>query len=98
MGKGTSRKIFTYMQAGLPIVAPNFWEIAKVVEEESCGILVDTTDSKEIANAILYLLKHSEEAKRMGENGRKAIIHKYNWEKESKKLLLVYKRISGDNL
>jgi len=98
VGKGTSRKIFTYMQAGLPIVAPNFWEIAKVVEEEKCGLLVDTTDSKEIANAILYLLKHPEEAKRMGENGRKAIIEKYNWENESKKLLLVYKRISGDNL
>lgn len=29
----------------------------------------------------------------MGENGKKAVLEKYNWENESKKLLKIYKKI-----
>jgi len=29
----------------------------------------------------------------MGKNGRKAVLKKYNWENESKKLLKVYKNL-----
>ena len=31
-----------------------------------------------------------DEARKMGGNGRKAVVVKYNWETESKKLLAVY--------
>ena len=93
VSKGNGRKFFTYMQAGLPIVAPNFGEIGLVVKEEKCGILVDTTKPKEIADAIIYLLEHPEEAKAMGERGKKAIKEKYNWEIEKEKLLKVYKKL-----
>lgn len=90
VSKGNGRKFFTYMQAGLPIIAPNFGEIGLVVKEERCGILVDTTRPEEIAEAITYLLEHPEEAKAMGKRGRRAIEEKYNWEIEKKKLLDAY--------
>ena len=31
----------------------------------------------------------------MGENGRKAVLEKYNWENEEKKLLEVYKNLTS---
>jgi len=31
----------------------------------------------------------------MGENGRKTILEKYNWENESKKLLKIYKNLDS---
>jgi glycosyltransferase involved in cell wall biosynthesis len=89
--KAVPIKLFEYMACGKPVVVSNFTEIRKVVKEANCGILVDPANVDEIANAILYLLKHPEEAKRMGENGRIAVEEKYNWEKMEKRLLEVYK-------
>ena len=88
--KAVPIKVFEYMACGLPVVASNFSEIAKVVKEADCGILVDPTNIDEIAKAITYLLEHSEEAKRMGDNGRRAVEEKYNWERMEEKLLKLY--------
>ena len=90
VGNGTSRKIFEYMNAGLPVVASDFGELAQVVKEENCGILVDSTKPDQIAEAIIYLLKNPNIAREMGERGRKAVEEKYNWQMESRKLLRVY--------
>jgi glycosyltransferase involved in cell wall biosynthesis len=85
-----SIKVFEYMACGLPVVASNFPELRKVVKEADCGILVDPTNVDKIADAISYLLEHPEEAKRMGENGRRAVEEKYNWERMEEKLLKLY--------
>ncbi|OQX54880.1 MAG: hypothetical protein B5M53_05295 [Candidatus Cloacimonas sp. 4484_209] len=92
-GKGCACKLFTYMHAGIPIISTNFGELAKVVKEENCGILVDTTSAQAIANAVIFLLKNKDIAREFGENGRRAILEKYNWGKESQKLLKIYKKI-----
>ncbi|MCU4138626.1 MAG: Glycosyltransferase involved in cell wall bisynthesis [Thermodesulfobacteria bacterium] len=93
LGKGNGRKIFTYMQFGLPVIAPKFGNIGKIVEEEKCGILVDTTNSQEIARAIIDLIKNPEKAQNMGKNGRKAIEEKYNWQIEEKKIIKIYENL-----
>lgn len=95
VSKGTGRKFFTYMQAGLPIVGPEFGEIGQVVREEKCGILVDTTDPEQIAKAIIHLLENPEEARAMGQRGRRAIEEKYNWDIEKKKLLQAYAKLES---
>jgi len=48
---------------------------------------------KEIAEAIEYLVTHPEEARKMGENGRRVVEEKYNWEREARKLLHLYARL-----
>lgn len=86
-------KMFEYMTAGLPVIASDFplWE--EIIEGNECGITVDPLDPKEIAEAIQYIFNHSEEAKRMGQNGRKIVEYKYNWSVEEKKLLNLYENI-----
>lgn len=86
-------KIFEYMMVGIPIISSNFPGLRRIIEKNNCGICVNPLDPKEIADAIKYLLEYPEEAKKMGENGRKAVLEKYNWEKESEKLLYVYEKI-----
>jgi len=87
-------KMFEYMTNELPIIASNFPLWKKIIEENNCGICVDPLDPKKIAKAIEYLIEHQNEAKKMGENGRKAVLEKYNWENESKKLLNIYEELS----
>ena len=86
-------KLFEYMATGLPVVASNFPLWREIVEGNSCGICVDPLDPKAIAQAIEYLLAHPEEARRMGENGRRAVVEKYNWNMEGKKLLKLYEEL-----
>ncbi|MFA5400918.1 MAG: glycosyltransferase family 4 protein [Dehalococcoidia bacterium] len=90
--EGISTKTLEYMACGIPVVSSDVSIISRIIRESECGILVDPYNAKEHAHAILHLLDHPEEARHMGENGRKAVMQKYNWEIEEKKLLDVYNR------
>ena len=86
-------KLFEYMLASLPVIASNFPLWKEIVEGNKCGLCVNPLDPKEIAEAIKYLIDHPDEAMQMGENGRKAVLEIYNWEKESEKLINLYEEL-----
>jgi len=86
-------KMFEYMIAGIPVIASNFQILKDIIDKEQCGICVDPMDSMAIGKAIEYLITHDENAKKMGELGKKAVLEKYNWNIEEKKLLNLYKEI-----
>jgi glycosyltransferase involved in cell wall biosynthesis len=88
-------KLFEYMASGLPIVASNFPLWKQIVDDIGCGLTVDPLNPIQIAEALEYLIEHPDEANKMGNNGRKAVLEKYNWESESKKLLTVYESLLG---
>ena len=52
-------------------------------------------DLEQIAEAMMYLIEHPQEASVMGENGRRAVLETYNWEQESAKLLRIYEAVLG---
>lgn len=89
-------KIFEEMRAGLPVVCTDFVLWKEFVERWKCGICVNPENVDEIAAAIRYLLDHPEEARQMGENGRRAVKEEFNWDVEEKKLLALYEEILGD--
>jgi glycosyltransferase involved in cell wall biosynthesis len=88
-------KLFEYMSAGIPAIASNFPLWKEIVEKNKCGICVDPLNPEDIASAMKWLIDNPEEAKLMGENGRKAVIEKYNWEHESKELVSLYSRMKS---
>ena len=87
-------KMFEYMSAGLPIITSNFPLWKQIVEGNQCGICVDPLNPQEIAEAIEYIIFHPDIAQEMGQNGKKAVIEKYNWSVEEEKLLKVYERLA----
>ncbi len=81
-------KLFDYMREGRPVVAPDFAvEVARIVREADCGILVDTASPEAIAEAALRLLRHPDEATRLGQNGRRLVEAKYNWRMDEERLI-----------
>ncbi len=96
VGNLSNNKFFEYMYAGLPIICTDFDLWSEIVHDYKCGICVNPYNKDEVKKAIIYLLNNYEDAKKMGENGRKAVIEKYNWNTEEKKLLDLYKTILND--
>lgn len=77
-------KLFEYMARGIPIICSNFPLWIEIVEENGCGICVEPENIKEIEKAIEYLFEHPQEAKEMGDKGKKIVREKYNWGIEGK--------------
>lgn len=87
-------KLFEYMMAGIPVVATDLPDMAKVVREEHSGTLIsDPTDPHSIAHAVRELLDGWESLEDIGARARAAALARYNWEAETFKLLEVYDRL-----
>lgn len=89
-------KLFEYMSAGIPVIASNFILWQKIVDENKCGITVDPLDHLAIAESIKYIFDNPYEAEQMGQNGRRLIIEKYNWESQAEKLIELYNTLLDD--
>jgi glycosyltransferase involved in cell wall biosynthesis len=86
-------KMFEYMAAGIPVIASDFPLWREIVVGNQCGVCVDPMDPAAIAQAIDYLVLNPDVARQMGENGRRAVLDKYNWSVEETKLLNLYTQI-----
>ncbi len=78
-----SNKLFEYMNAEVPVIASDIREIAKVVNNERVGIVLEETSPKHIANAIRELIGSPERMLQMKINAREAKV-KYDWQDEQK--------------
>jgi glycosyltransferase involved in cell wall biosynthesis len=90
-------KMFEYMSAGIPVIASNFSLWRDIIEGNDCGICVDPLQPAEIAHAIDDLAGHRDKARRMGENGQRAVMSQYNWKVEEEKLLSFYSDLIRSN-
>ena len=78
------------VQSLLPKLVDGVWVQQWEVRE------LDPEQVDELSNAIRYLLDHPDEARQMGENGRRAVEQQFNWGVEEKKLLALYNDILND--
>jgi glycosyltransferase involved in cell wall biosynthesis len=86
-------KLFEYMSAGIPVVASNFPLWKHIIEGNNCGICVDPDSAKSIGAAVRRLIDNPKICAEMGANGMRAVIEKYNWEKEKIKLIELYEKL-----
>jgi glycosyltransferase involved in cell wall biosynthesis len=88
-----STKMFEYMACGVPVVCSDFPLWQRIVADADCGVALDPMDPVGVAKAVEELCRDPEQARRLGENGRRAILERYNWENEFAKLDDLYRRI-----
>lgn len=91
--KGWALKLGEYMAAGLPVVASDLEYCASIITRYDCGIVVRADDADSHLDALKYLLRNPDEAKRLGTNGKKAIIEGLNAEAYALKLRDLYERL-----
>lgn len=89
-----STKVYEYMMGGLPVILSNFSYNKKIIEKYQFGVTVNPNSINDIAEKINMLLLNKKECIIMGENGKNAILNKFNWGIEEKKLLSLYEELS----
>ncbi|MCX7953882.1 MAG: glycosyltransferase family 4 protein [Bacteroidales bacterium] len=87
-------KILEYFSYGLPVIASNF-DFWKKVFQNSC-IYVNYNNIEEIKNAIVTLKINKKVYKEKSENALHLVKNELNWENEQKKLINLYKKVTGE--
>ena len=84
-------KPFEYMACGKPMVMSNFDYWKETFKESS--LYVDPSNPKDIANKIEELINNKALFNKMGKLNKELSENEYNWDKESKKLIEVYRSL-----
>ncbi|MDD2954931.1 MAG: glycosyltransferase [Oscillospiraceae bacterium] len=88
-------KALEYMAAGIPAVISDFPQWRRIFGGAGCMLFADPENPREVAEKAGWLLDHPEQARRMGEQGRTAVLRRLNWQREEQKLLQAYETLNG---
>lgn len=87
-------KMFDYMAAEIAVILPDFAvEVAPIVKDTQCGLLVDPSSPKDIAEKIQIMISDPEALQAFGQKGKAAVQDRYNWEAEVERLINMYKKM-----
>ena len=84
---GAVNKRFEYMALGLSQVTNASPGVAEIIEHNQCGLCVDPNSPQEIGAAVSRLLGDQPLLRRMGENGRRLHLERYNYEVQFRPVL-----------
>lgn len=88
-------KLFHYMYLGLPVVASNCTPIKRIILETDAGVIHESGNPSDLADAVLKLSRSESLRNQKGENGKVAVESKYNWKSTSEGIDAFYKQIIG---
>ncbi len=88
-------KLWEYLGIGLPVIISNFPKLKRLIEGLEAGIAVDAANPAAIAAAIRRLRDEPALGRRLGANGRAAVLRERHWEMEAGKLAGVYQSVIG---
>jgi len=90
-----ANKLFQYMSVGRPVIVSDCPPQIKVVEEEKCGFVFKADDVNDLCDKILKLYKDKDMREFLGNNGKKSVQNKYNWDITGKELIDLYKSLKS---
>ncbi len=85
-----SVKVFEYLACEKPVIGAFKGESARIINESKGGIVVEPSNSKAIAEAILELYKNPSKCEQMGKSGRRFVKENFsrlNWAIEFERML-----------
>ncbi|GLV54504.1 hypothetical protein KDH_13510 [Dictyobacter sp. S3.2.2.5] len=88
-------KLFEYLQAGLPVLSSPLEAVREIIDTYQVGRVVRSMDPADVGKDINMLLSNTDELARMRANALRAAHQDLCWEKESTKLLQLYRQISS---
>jgi glycosyltransferase involved in cell wall biosynthesis len=79
-------KVFEYMAAGRPVVAPRLGQIVEIIEHGRQGLLYSPDDPGELAAHLLELARNPALRAQMGRAGAELVSQRYTWRGNAQRL------------
>lgn len=90
------RAVAEAMMAGIPVVSTNVGGIPEIVENGKTGYLFPVKNEDIAAEKISFLLKNTDQAKAMGENGKARAETLFSTKRNAEKISFVYEKLIGN--
>lgn len=87
---GIPNTVIEALSYGMPVVSTNINALPEVVRHEETGLAVPPSDPAALADAIQRLAEHPEEARRLGEQGRRLARSMFDPDTNSRKLAAMF--------
>ena len=81
------------MSYAKPLVVSDAIAQEEVVERSKSGLVHEEKNSKDLADKIMRLYNNPDQAKELGENGKRFIQEEFTWEITSQALIQLYEEI-----
>jgi glycosyltransferase involved in cell wall biosynthesis len=81
------------LAAGVPVVQPASGVFPELLEITGGGVLCEPNNAEALAETIETLLLDPEQARKLGEQGRKAVREKFNIEQTARDLMRIYEEL-----
>ena len=92
-GEAFGMYVLEALASGVPVVLPRRGSFPELVEATGGGVLYDDAGPQSLADAIASLLSNPQLARRLGEQGRKAVADRFNIERSAQEIIRVYESI-----
>ena len=79
-------KVFEYMACGKPVVAGDTGIVKELIMETKCGLIAKSDNPEDFAEKIRILIENERLARKLGENGLKAVKN-YTWDVIAEEIL-----------
>jgi len=86
-------RVLEAMACGVPVVASNVCAVPEAIDNCVNGILIPPGSTDDLVDAICWLLSDSNLRRKMGNNARKTILEKFDWNLNVIRTVEVYKKI-----
>ena len=90
-------KLYQYMYLNKPIISSDCTSLKRIIIETKTGFIYKNDSPEDLFLLLKKLSSDPEILKEIDGNGRKAVLEKYNWNIDKKRLLGAYRELSGDN-
>lgn len=94
--EGFPYAILEAMSAGLPVVSTDVGGVAEAVEHRKTGFLVPPKEPRLLADALLCLIEHPEERKRMGMRSNERVKGKFTLQKMLSEVEKIYDEVLSE--
>lgn len=88
-------KLFDAMAMAKPIISTRVTEIPEILE--GCGWLIESGDTKALAEKIEHILLHPAEAQAMGQKARTRCVERYSWDAIEVTLAGIFDKFDSHN-
>lgn len=89
-----ANKLFQYLSLAKPVIVSDCTSQKRIVEENNCGLVFKSQDSKDFARQVLALYHDPELRDTFGSNGKRFVREDFNWSTISRPLVELYDQLT----